>query len=309
MSQLPANQLAIKDFLTSETAKNKLADILGKNSTSFITSVLQVVNDNTALQNADPKSIFNAICVSATLNLPINNNLGFAYIVPYSRNVIVGQDNKGKNIWEKRTEAQFQLGYKGFIQLAQRSGQFKRINACAIYSDDSEQDVYQRLTSLLPKPPKGKPTGYIAYFELLNGYVAHLSMSIDELKAHAGKYSQSFKNGGGVWKDHFEAMATKTVIKLLLSRQAPLSVDMQTAIQADQAVIDDDGGFIHADYQVVNAIQPIPVTDEQMPQVLALTQTLPQSEIFGRYDLTFEQAQMVQNAYQQQGVNNAYSMQ
>lgn len=304
MSQLPANQLAIKDFLTSETAKNKLADILGKNATSFITSVLQVVNDNTALQNADPKSIFNAICVSATLNLPINNSLGFAYIVPFNRSY---KDQNGK--WQKVQEAQFQLGYKGFIQLAQRSGQFKRINACAIYSDDSEQDVYQRLTSLLPKPPKGKPTGYIAYFELLNGYVAHLSMSIDELKAHAGKYSQSFKNGSGVWKDNFEAMATKTVIKLLLSKQAPLSVDMQTAICADQAVIDDNGGFIHADYQVVNAIQPIPVTDEQMPKVLALTQTLPQSEIFGRYDLTFEQAQMVHNAYQQQGENHAYPMQ
>lgn len=304
MSQLPANQLAIKDFLTSETAKNKLADILGKNSTSFITSVLQVVNDNTALQNADPKSIFNAICVSATLNLPINNNLGFAYIVPFNRSY---KDQNGK--WQKTQEAQFQLGYKGFIQLAQRSGQFKRINACAIYSDDSEQDVYQRLTSLLPKPPKGNPTGYIAYFELLNGYVAHLSMSIDELKAHAGKYSQSFKNGGGVWKDHFEAMATKTVIKLLLSKQAPLSVDMQTAIQADQAVIDDNGGFIYSDNQTVTINQPMPVTNEQMPQVLALTQTLPQSEIFGRYDLTLEQAQMVQNAYQQQGVNNAYSMQ
>lgn len=304
MSQLPANQLAIKDFLTSETAKNKLADILGKNATSFITSVLQVVNDNTALQNADPKSIFNAICVSATLNLPINNSLGFAYIVPFNRSY---KDQNGK--WQKVQEAQFQLGYKGFIQLAQRSGQFKRINACAIYSDDSEQDVYQRLTSLLPKPPKGKPTGYIAYFELLNGYVAHLSMSIDELKAHAGKYSQSFKNGSGVWKDNFEAMATKTVIKLLLSKQAPLSVDMQTAICADQAVIDDNGGFIHADYQVVNTVSPMPVTNEQMPQVLALTKTLPQSEIFERYDLTFEQAQMVQNAYQQQGENHAYPMQ
>lgn len=291
-----------KEFFSQEFVKNKLAEILGKNSTAFITSVLQIVNSNEALRNADPKSIFNVACMSATLNLPLNNNLGFAYIVPFNRSY---RDKNGT--WHKVQEAQFQLGYKGFIQLAQRSGQFKRINACAIYSNDTEQDVRQRLTSLLPKPPSGQITGYIAYFELLNGYTAHLSMTIDELNAHAQKYSQSFKNGSGVWKDNFEAMAIKTVIKLLLSKQAPLSVDMQTAIQADQAVIADDGGFVYMDNQPTS--QLMTVSNEQMPQILALTQTLPQSEIFGRYDLTMEQAQMVVSQYQQQGVSNAYPMQ
>lgn len=286
-------QLSIKQFINSHTIQQKFVEILGKNASSFTTSVLQVVNSNDMLKNADPQTVCSAAMMAATLNLPINNNLGFAYIVPF------------KNNKANRTEAQFQLGYKGFIQLAQRTGQFKRINACAIYSDDTEQDVYNRLTSLLPKPPSGQITGYIAYFQLLNGYEAHLSMSIDELKAHSQKYSQSAKKGFGVWKDNFDAMAQKTVIKLLLSKQAPLSIDtpLTTAIQADQSVII-DGEYSYSDNEAQSSHgQQLAVTDEQMPQILALTQQMSQEEIFGRYDLNFEQAQQVANAYQQ--VNHA----
>lgn len=280
------NQLSIKGFLNSQDIQRRFAEILGKNAASFTTSVLQVVNSNDMLKNADPQTVFSAAMMAATLNLPINNNLGFAYIVPF------------KNNKANRTEAQFQLGYKGFIQLAQRTGQFKRINACAVYENDTEQDVYNRLTSLLPKPPSGQKTGYIAYFQLLNGYEAHLSMSMEELNAHAQKYSQTAKKGFGVWKDNFDAMAQKTVIKLLLSKQAPLSIDtpLATAIQADQAVIV-DGEYRYADNEAPQA--QLAVTDEQMPQILALTATMSQEEIFGRYDLNFEQAQQVANAYQQ----------
>ena len=282
------NQLSIKSLLNSQTVQQKFIKMLGKNAASFTASVLQVVNSNDMLKNADPQTVFSAAMMAATLNLPINNNLGFAYIVPF------------KNNKANRTEAQFQLGYKGFIQLAQRTGQFKRINACAIYSHDTEQDVYSRLTSLLPRPPSGQATGYIAYFQLLNGYEAHLSMSIDELNAHANKYSQSAKKGFGVWKDNFDAMAQKTVIKLLLSKQAPLSIDMQlaTAIQADQSVII-NGEYRYTDNEAPSSQVQLAVTDEQMPQILALTQRMSQEEIFGRYDLNFEQAQQVANAYKQ----------
>lgn len=286
------NQLSIKNFLNSQTVQQKFIEMLGKNAASFTTSVLQVVNSNDLLKNADPQTVCSAAMMAATLNLPINNSLGFAYIVPF------------KNNKANRTEAQFQLGYKGFIQLAQRTGQFKRINACAIYSDDTEQDVYSRLTSLLPRPPSGQVTGYIAYFQLLNGYEAHLSMSLEELNAHANKYSQSAKKGFGVWKDNFDAMAQKTVIKLLLSKQAPLSIDMPlaTAIQADQSVIV-NGEYRYTDNEAQSSQGQLAVTDEQMPQILALTNQMTQEEIFGRYDLNFEQAQQVANAYQQ--VNHA----
>ncbi|EKF2781990.1 recombinase RecT [Shigella flexneri] len=242
MSNQNNQVMATKDFFSKPIVQQKLIELLGKNAQSFATSVLQVVNSNDMLKNADPQTVFSAACMAATLNLPINNNLGFAYIVPF-------RNNKAN-----RTEAQFQLGYKGFIQLAQRSGQFKRINACATYSDDTEQTVYERLTSLLPKKPTGQITGYIAYFQLLNGYEAHLAMSIEELNAHSQKYSQTAKKGFGVWKDNFDAMAQKTVIKLLLSKQAPLSIDtpLATAVQADQAVIHDVDGeqvFIYEDNQ------------------------------------------------------------
>lgn len=242
MSNQNNQVMTTKDFFLKPIVQQKLIELLGKNAQSFATSVLQVVNSNDMLKNADPQTVFSAACMAATLNLPINNNLGFAYIVPF-------RNNKAN-----RTEAQFQLGYKGFIQLAQRSGQFKRINACATYSDDTEQTVYERLTSLLPKKPTGQITGYIAYFQLLNGYEAHLAMSIEELNAHSQKYSQTAKKGFGVWKDNFDAMAQKTVIKLLLSKQAPLSIDtpLATAVQADQAVIHDVDGeqvFIYEDNQ------------------------------------------------------------
>lgn len=242
--------MSTKDFFAKPVVAQKLNELLGKNAQSFATSVLQIVNSNDMLKNAEPSTVFSAACMAATLNLPINNSLGFAYIVPF-------RNNKAN-----RTEAQFQLGYKGFIQLAQRSGQFKRINACAIYSQDTEQDVYERLTSLLPKKPTGQITGYIAYFQLLNGYEAHLSMSIDELDAHANKYSQTAKKGFGVWKDNFDAMAQKTVIKLLLSKQAPLAIDtpLATAIQADQSVIV-DGEYQYSDNQE-QAQEALPTLDD-----------------------------------------------
>lgn len=293
MNQITTPQKSIKDLLNSQA--HRFEKMLGKNASSFTTSVLQIVNSNELLKNADPNTVLSSAFVSASLNLPLNNALGLAYIVPYNRSY---KDNNGN--WQKVQEAQFQIGYKGYIQLAQRSGQFKRISACAIYSEDTEQDVYQRLTSLLPKSPKGQITGYIAYFQLLNGYEAHLSMSIDEINAHAQRYSQTAKSGKGVWKDNFEAMAQKTVIKLLLSKQAPLSIEMQTAIQADQAVIRDVNGekvFDYMDNQPLNTIAPMSISNEQMPQILALTQTMPKDELLSRYDLTSEQTQQVMQAY------------
>ena len=208
------SNLTPKQFLNQDFAKQKMQELMGKNAASFATSVLQVVNSNDMLAKADSQTIFSAACMAATLNLPINNSLGFAYIVPF-------RNNKAN-----RVEAQFQLGYKGFIQLAQRTGQFKRINACATYSNDTEQSVYERLTSFLPKPPQGELTGYIAYFQLLNGYEAHLAMTLDELKQHASKYSQSYTKGYGVWADNFDAMAQKTIKQnaLLLKWTCPMTV-------------------------------------------------------------------------------------
>lgn len=217
-----------KDFFAKPMVQEKLKELVGKNAPAFATSVLQIVNSNSMLVNADPQTIFSAACMAATLNLPINNNLGFAYIVPF------------KNNKENKIEAQFQLGYKGYIQLAQRSGQFSRIAATPVYNGQliSENPLLGYEFDWSVKP-SGDPIGYVAFFKLINGFTAELYMSKEEVMKHANKYSQTAKKGYGVWKDQFEAMALKTVLKLLLSKQAPLSIDMQKAQMADQAVIRD----------------------------------------------------------------------
>lgn len=217
-----------KDFFAKPMVQEKLKELVGKNAPAFATSVLQIVNSNSMLVNADPQTIFSAACMAATLNLPINNNLGFAYIVPF------------KNNKENKIEAQFQLGYKGYIQLAQRSGQFSRIAATPVYNGQliSENPLLGYEFDWSVKP-SGDPIGYVAFFKLINGFTAELYMSKEEVMKHANKYSQTAKKGYGVWKDQFEAMALKTVLKLLLSKQAPLSIDMQKAQMADQAIIRD----------------------------------------------------------------------
>ncbi len=231
---------AAKDFFAQPMVQEKLKELVGKNAPAFATSVLQIVNSNSMLVNADPKTIFSAACMAATLNLPINNSLGFAYIVPF------------KNRKAGTIEAQFQLGYKGFIQLAQRSGQFERIAATPVY-----QGQLLNANPLLgyewdwSVKPSGQPIGYVAFFKLINGFTAELYMSREEVSAHANKYSQTAKQGFGVWKDQFDAMALKTVLKLLLSKQAPLSIEMQQAQLADQAIVRDveTGQFDYIDHQ------------------------------------------------------------
>lgn len=218
------HSLTTKSLFEREDVRKKFQELLGKRATSFITSVLQIAAQNQLLAKADPLSIYQAAAVAATLDLPLNSNLGFAYIVPY-------------NDKQKGQVAQFQMGYKGFIQLAQRSGQFKSIYASPIYQGQivSENPLEGYEFDFTKK--SDVLVGYAAKFKLINGYEATLYMTVDQLKKHGSQYSQTFKKGFGLWKDNFEAMASKTVLKLLLSKYAPLSVDMYKAVVSDQAVI------------------------------------------------------------------------
>lgn len=239
-----SNQLTVKTFFEADNVKKKFADLLGKKAQGFITSVLQVVNSNDLLVKATPESVYNAAATAATLELPINNNLGFAYILPY---------NQKQKDGSFKTVAQFQLGYKGFIQLAQRSGQFKTISATAIY--EGQLIGENPLTGFefdFTKKKSDVVIGYAAYFALLNGFEKTLYMPIENVKAHANKYSQTAKKGYGLWKDSFDDMAIKTVIKLLLSKFAPLSIEMQKAVIYDQAVIEDNGEATYVDHEVVD---------------------------------------------------------
>lgn len=254
MNQVVTAQTA-KQFFDKPSVQQKLQELMGKNASAFATSVLQIVNSNDLLRNADPQTVFSAACMAATLNLPINNTLGFAYIVPF------------KNKKLGKVEAQFQLGYKGFIQLAQRSGQFERLVALPVYADQLiSKDPINGFVFDWSKEPTAneKPAGYYAYFKLINGFTAELYMTKAEVDRHANKYSQTYKMGFGVWKDNFEAMALKTVMKLLLSKQAPLSIDMQKAQLADQAVVRDVDGEVyeHIDNTPMIEQTTIDVTDD-----------------------------------------------
>ena len=228
--QAPVKPKTLRELFNNPIIKTKIEQLVGKNSATFATSVMQIANSNTMLKTADPTSIFNAACMAATLNLPLQNGLGFAYIVPF------------KNNKERKVEAQFQIGYKGFIQLAQRSGQFKRLVALPVYKKQLiKKDFINGFEFDWEQEPEKdeNPIGYYAYFKLVNDFSAELYMSHDDIVKHAQRYSQTFKKGFGVWHDNFEAMALKTVIKLLLSKQAPLSVEMQQAVLADQSVVKD----------------------------------------------------------------------
>lgn len=228
--QAPVKHKTLRELFNDPIIKTKVEQLIGKNSATFATSVIQITNSNAMLRTAEPTSIFNAACMAATLNLPLQNGLGFAYIVPF------------KNNKERKVEAQFQIGYKGFIQLAQRSGQFKRLVALPVYKKQLiKKDFINGFEFDWEQEPEQNenPIGYYAYFKLVNDFSAELYMSHDDIIKHAQRYSQTFKKGFGVWHDNFEAMALKTVIKLLLSKQAPLSVEVQQAVLADQAVVKD----------------------------------------------------------------------
>ena len=231
---------AVSAFLNSDSIKSKFVEIMGEKGVSFVASVLSVVSSNKSLVNADQTSIYTAALMAATLDLPINSNLGFAYIVPYNESVnINGQ-------WIKRQVAQFQMGYKGFIQLAQRSGQYKIINS----SDVREGEIlnFNRMTGEIdfnwnqtPERLNLAIVGYLSYFELNNGFRNTFYMTKEEVEAHAKEYSQVYKSQGkGLWKDKFDAMALKTVTKLNLSKNGPLSIELRNAIVSDQSVIKSD---------------------------------------------------------------------
>jgi len=219
----------IKNYFTQNAAQNKFKELLGERASAFATSVLQIVASNKSLANAEPQSVFNAACMAATLNLPVNQNLGFAYILPYK-----AKDDKGNYV----DVAQFQMGYKGFIQLAQRSGQFKTISATPIYKGQLiSQDPLKGFEFDFTKKESEEIIGYAAYFSLTNGFEKTIYSTVAQLNSHGLKYSQTFKKGFGLWKDNFDAMAVKTVLKELLSKYAPLSIEMQKAVLTDQSLI------------------------------------------------------------------------
>lgn len=221
---------ALRSFLNSPGVKSRFEEMLGKQSASFLSSVVSAVSTNKSLATCEPGSVVASAAVAASLNLPINPSLGFAHIVPY----------KGV--------AQFQLGWKGFVQLALRSGQYGTINVVPVLEGQiKKRNSFTGEIEFSEEFVSRKVVGYLLFFRLLNGYQKYFYMSEDECRNHGKKYSASFKKGYGLWVDNFEAMALKTVVKLGLSKYGILSVEMQKAIELDQAVIQEDGTTFFVD--------------------------------------------------------------
>lgn len=230
--------LVLKKMFNGPGLQQKFNDVLGKGASAFTASVISLVNATPALQEADPMTILGAAMTAATMKLPINPNLGFAYIIPYK--------NRG------RMEAQFQMGWKGFVQLAMRTGQYKTINAGPVYEGQIEDIDFITGEIVRGRKKSNVIIGYVAYFQLINGFSKTLYMSKEDCMKHAQTFSKSYKYGGGVWKTNFDAMATKTVLKQLISKYGIMSIDMQgealaTAIERDQAIIGEDGTLHYAD--------------------------------------------------------------
>ena len=221
------SKTSVSSILAQESVKARFSEIMGKNASAFMSSIISATKANPSLGDCEPNSVISSAVIAATLNLPIQSNLGFAHIVPYMKNGV--------------SVAQFQMGYKGFIQLALRTAQYKNINASEVY--DGELVKHDRITGDVEldttKKKSDKVIGYVAYFKLINGFEKMLYLTKEQLQAHGSKYSKSYSSKYGRWQLDFDSMALKTVIKLLLSKYGILSVDMQTAITVDQSIIKD----------------------------------------------------------------------
>ena len=219
----------LSNFINSDAVKNKFTEVLGEKSNGFIASLLSAVSQNDMLKNADQNSIYLSAMMAASLDVPINSNLGHAYIIPF---------NTKQKDGSYKVMAQFQVSAKGFKQLAIRSGQFKYISDAVVYEGQLvnenpligfEFDWKAKISD--------KIIGFVSYFQLLNGYESTYYMTTEEMQKHGGKYSKTYGQTYGLWKTDFDKMGLKTVTKLNLSKNAPLSISMQRATMADQAVI------------------------------------------------------------------------
>lgn len=217
------NNMSLVELMHSPAVVGKLNEVWNspQMANSFMSSVISVANGNPQLRNAEPMSIIGAAMVAATMQLQVIPTLGQCYIIPYGK------------------KAQFQVGYLGLLQLCQRSGQFKKILAAPVHEGEyvSGDEFDEEYVFDKKQKKSDKVIGYMAKFELLNGFTKVAYWDIDKVKAHATKFSQAFRAGfNSPWKSDFDAMAQKTVLKSIL-KFAPKSIEMQNAVTFDQSVI------------------------------------------------------------------------
>ncbi|MCE4051997.1 recombinase RecT [Bacillus sp. Au-Bac7] len=224
--QVSPQNLGLKSLLSTPTMQKKFEQVLEKKAPQFMASLLNLYSGDTNIQSAEPMSIISSAMVAASLDLPVDKNLGYAWIVPFF------DSKKGVKA------AQFQLGYKGYIQLALRTGLYKSINVIEVR--EGELKKWNRLTEEIELDLDGAKSdrviGYCGYFKLSNGFEKTVYWTKDEIEAHRIKFNKAKdkKSLNNVWKSDYDAMAMKTVIRNLLSKWGILSIEMQKAVSADE---------------------------------------------------------------------------
>lgn len=237
----PAKKNTFSMFMTSDAVKNKINQMIaGKDGGKFITSLISLVVNNPALAECDHATILSSALLGESLKLSPSPQLGQFFLVPF-------KDNN-----RNRTVAQFQLGYKGYIQLAIRSGYYKKLNVLAIkegelkYYDPLNETIDVKLIEDEEKREQANTIGYFAMFEYQNGFTKTLYWSKEKMQAHAKKYSQAYRrdlskgSNYSFWSKDFDSMGFKTMLRQLISKWGIMSVDFQTALINDMAVIRDN---------------------------------------------------------------------
>lgn len=256
VAKAPKKVDILKRIMNADSVQEQFKNALGKNAGTFVASVIDLYNSDSALQECEPKQVVMEALKAAVLHLPINKALGYAYVIPYKN---TKKDSTGRFV--KVYEPSFQMGYKGYVQLAMRTGQYRTINADAVY--EGELRKVNKLSGEIAfdgEKKSDKVVGYFCYFELLNGFSKTLYMTVEQMAIHAKRYSKGLvkydTNGNKVdvtveslvsladlpmapdsktvgWLGNFHGMAIKTVIRNLLSKYGYLSIELQNAITND----------------------------------------------------------------------------
>lgn len=234
--QKSQQRLGISAYLSKDAVKAQINSVVGRNADQFITSIISAVNANPQLQDCTNASIVSAALVGQSLKLSPSPQLGQYYFVPY------------RNTKSGTVQAQFQIGYRGMYQLAIRSGQFRKLNAIAIKDgelvsfDPLNEEIQIQLIQDEKVREQSRTIGYYAFFELINGFRKAIYWSREKMEAHAERYSKGYAahKGYTFWEKDFDAMGVKTMYRQLL-KMAPMSIDIEKAIENDYAVFNTDG--------------------------------------------------------------------
>lgn len=249
IARKPVNE--IKNIVNIPSIRTLFDNALKENAGAFISSLIDLYGGDSYLQNCNPKDVVMEALKAATLKLPINKNLGFGYVVPF-------KNKQGKLV------PTFIIGYKGLIQLAMRTGQYKSINAGIVFEGmEIKEDVLRGTIEITGKKESDNIKGYFAYFQLINGFEKALYMSVDEAADWGKKYSKSFSNGS--WKTEFDAQAQKTCLRRLIGKYGVLSTEMQTLEKAEE---DAEIAIENIENNAVEEIEEPVIVDEETDEVL-----------------------------------------